>query len=87
MSGYGQIVGGTRGGWASWGYQSMGEGSRLDGDDLCGGGRGYTSAATYCMGGNGGIGGGGGASRYPTTMYYCYGGNGGDGIVLIQYLP
>jgi len=87
MSGYGQIVGGTRGGWASWGNVTMAEGSRLDGDDLCGGGRAYTSAATYIIGGNGGIGGGGGCARYPTTTGYSWGGNGGDGIVLIQYLP
>ena len=87
MSGYGQIVGGTRGGIATWGYQMDGTSARLDGEDLCGGGRGYTSAATYVMGGNGGIGAGGGAARYPTTANYSWGGNGGDGIVLIQYLP
>jgi len=87
MSGYGHIVGGTHGGMAPWGNTSMGEGARLDGDDLCGGGRAYTSAATYIFGGNGGIGGGGGIARYTTDAGYCWGGSGGDGIVLIQYLP
>ena len=87
MSGYGHIVGGTKGGPSVYCLTGSGAWGGLDGGDLCGGGSVYSSESTYVYGGHGGIGGGGGSARAVSAHSSGKGGFGGDGIVLIQYLP